>query len=284
MSENPYASYPAERRRMEAPGPEEFEGRQRVSVLAVLSLVFVAPCCVPLAPMLGAAMGMAALVGISAARGRLAGRTAAIIGVVLGVILTAGQVAIGVGVYSAFKAYQQYGVERAQDFSRALEAPGAPGVRGLLSQTAPVTDEEIARLGGVVRSELGTLVGVTRNPFEMAETFSNNPVFAQGGNSVTDLPQNAVPVSVEYSKGTAIFFVFFDGNPMDTGKAQPVDVMLILPDGRAMPLRGDGPASKLLRRWGLKEHPAASMPLGSPASPPAMPSAPAQPEAPAPTG
>lgn len=280
MSENPYASYPAERRRMEAPGPEEFEGRQRVSVLAVFSLVCVVPCCVPAAPMLGAALGMAALVGISSARGRLAGRTAAIIGVVLGIILTAGQMAIGVGVYSAFDAYRQHVVERAQDFSKALETPGAQGVRGLLSQTAPVTDEEIARFGGVVRSELGTLVGVTRNLFEMAETFSNNPVFAQGGNSITDLPQNAVPVSVEYSRGTAIFLVFFDGNPMDTGKAQPVDVMVILPDGRALPLRGDGPGSKIMRRWGLKEHPAASLP----AKGTGMPSSAEQPEAPAPPG
>src|SRR6185295_12076795 len=90
MTRNPYA-HPIE----DEPGEPV---RARVSDLAVSSLVFGILCCIPGSGLIGVILGGSGLLAIGRSDGRLSGRTLAFIGLLLGVLGSAGWLAIGVGI------------------------------------------------------------------------------------------------------------------------------------------------------------------------------------------
>lgn len=258
MSENPYARYPAEQHRMRGVGPErpaeEDAGGRRVSVLAVLSPILSIVCCVPGAPLLGAMFGVGAIVGIRSSRGRVIGTPPAVIGVVLGILLTVLQAAVGFGFVSALQAYERLVMPKAEAFSRAMQGADVSAIRPLLSTSAgeAVSDDEIERFARVIKGELGSYIGLPKGLLALAEGLSTSPAFSgQNQRHLQSLPPNALPVPVDFSKGQAVMMVFFDDNPFNTGKAAVTDLLLLLPGGAATPLRDSGPAAALAKQWGI---------------------------------
>ena len=271
MSDNPYARYPAEQRRSERERSAERPGDrpQRLSVMAVLGLICVVGCIIPGAPALGAVLGLAAILGINASRGRVTGKAPAVIALVLGLILTAFQVSLVAGAVAAFNAFVTHVTPKAEQIARALEQTDASGLRGVLSAPASESlgDADIDRLRAVIKSELGAFIGVPRGPLGLAEGLQSAPVFSKGTATGWSLPPNATPVPADFSKGTAVFMVFFSENPFDKGKSDVIDLLLMLPSGEAAALRPDGPAERLRKAWSIPAHADAAAPAPPPAPP-----------------
>lgn len=85
MTQNPYEQ------REESWGADvadEYVGEQRLSLMALFSLIFSLICFVPGAGLVGALLGIGGLVSIGKSRGRLTGKGLAITGLVLGLILS----------------------------------------------------------------------------------------------------------------------------------------------------------------------------------------------------
>ena len=69
-------------------GYDEYAGPERTSALAVLSLILSLACCIPGLGLLGAGLGVGALIGISGSRGRVGGKGLAVAGIIVGILVS----------------------------------------------------------------------------------------------------------------------------------------------------------------------------------------------------
>jgi hypothetical protein len=241
MSENPYAQYPSRRDDFDMP----YEGEQRLSIPAVLSLVASLICCIPGLGVLGMILGLVGVINISRSRGRLTGMPAAIVGIALGVIVTVAWVALGVGAGSAYNFWQ---VNITAPMSRLVESAYQGDVAAVraemtLGAQGQITDEEIHRFGQAMRAEFGEFRGM---PTSLQETFkaigegfsrAQGKQVQSGGSS-----QSAVPMTLLTDNGGIVVFGVFDaqGQPSQVFRYQ--DLFVLLPNMEALLLRDDGPA------------------------------------------
>src|ERR1043165_4563172 len=154
--------------------PDDFDGPQRISALAVSSLVFGLLCCVPVVGLFAAILGGASLIRIRDSEGRLGGKTLAIIGIVLGVIGTLGWLMIGIGMRQVYNSYQPGIAQPAASAMRAADAGDWTTFRTLLdpAASARLSDDDIkafadlyhARLGDYQRPNLKAIASVLFAP------------------------------------------------------------------------------------------------------------------------
>lgn len=280
MSENPYAGYPSER------GRDDFglEEPQRMSVLAVLSLICAVVCCIPGLGILAFVFGAFALAGISKSQGRVTGKPLAGIGMALGLIATVIWMAIAIGVAQGWRTYTTQMVGGTSQMMQTLSDGDIAGARLHLLEpaTAELTDEDIAAFAAIVRRDFGAFVGAPTGITEMVDGFS--AAYGRGGvRSGGSSQVAAIPIAVDFDNGSSVVHIVIDADSFNSSKIRVDDIFVVLKNGKALTLRKDGPAS--IAAVGMGFDPVHASEVGAtesaPSDAPALPEAPPTPEAPA---
>lgn len=250
MSENPYANYPQERARM---GIEE-EPAERVSVLAVLSLISAVICCIPGLGVLAVILGVGAMIGIRKSRGRVSGMGLAALGTLLGLIVSVVWAGVGLGAGQAFHYYSNTIAPAGGSILRAADAGDLSSVKGQLTSDAinDLTDEDFALFGEALRAEYGDFSGTPATFKELIDNISRGASAwqAMGQGKQGGSTHEGIPIPLDFDGGST--FGLFTIDPASGGGAVVFsDAGVMLPDGRALTLREDGPAKIAFRVQGV---------------------------------
>lgn len=183
--------------------------KQRISILAISSLVLSFICCIPGVSALGAGLGIAAVIVIGRASGRLTGNALAVVGVVLGLLITAGWAAVGLGTSSAIRQFKSY-----ETVLVGAQTSDMSTARKMLSVEADqaITDERIVQFGQEFNAEWGSFVDVPAGvgPY-ISGLLDAGPQW-----QVMQLAQNEypgkqlIPLPAEFDNGSTLVFVVID--------------------------------------------------------------------------
>lgn len=213
---------------------------ERTSILAIASLVLsvlaVPACCIAVGivpGLIGAFLGIAAMVMISKSNGRLGGRGLAISGVVIGLIFSVFSTAWFVGINMGGRMLGQYG-----EVVVLSESGDVKGVRDMLSLSAngDLTDEQVAEWAVAIDLAWG---GVVEYPDGVVDLLIGwvgvGPSFsALNTVQMTEYPPpNRVgPIPVTFDHGTALLLIVMDQNEtMTSGLPKLMNAGIVAPDG-----------------------------------------------------
>jgi len=243
---NPYAQ----------PGPYDQVGAdagvpmepRRTSILAILSLVLGLICCIPGLPELGVLTGILAVVLIGSSGGRVGGRGLAIAGIFVGLVSSALQVLVLLGMFQAAKQFAVYG--------EIMEKLAAGDQSGFVAEFDPsvqadITTERFEAFASEVEAEWGTF----DRPLDSLSDYVS--AYMDGGDqwqAMQDLqnPQMGIlPIPVRYANGTPVVFFFIpqqnSGMPVPLNAAVPMQdgsaLIWLLPDGAGASSVGTPPAT-----------------------------------------
>lgn len=186
---------------------------ERTSVMAVLSLVL-GILCVPFFGILAIFLGVFALFGIKASRGRVSGTGLAVTGIILGVVMTllwgtcvGGSIFIGDMMRT--KVAPAVGT-----IITAAQGGDVEGVRkGMATGTQPrVTPEAVQAFSDTLTAEMGAYKGVPASLPDMVKRYGEVfEALGQSGSSAGGNPMqgynNAMPIPLEFEKGWALVIV-----------------------------------------------------------------------------
>lgn len=272
MSENPYAAYPSHRDDF---GPDDrYDGQQRLSIPAVLSLVSSLVCCIPGMGLLALLLGFVGLINISRSNGRLTGTPAAVVGMALGVLVSVGWVALAWGAGSGLNFWA---TNITPPMSRLVEAAydgdvAAARAEMTVGAAGQVTDDEILRFGQAMRAEFGAFQGMPDGLSEWMQAVGEG--FSRSGNKFQGSSQTAVPTVLFTDAGGVAIFGVFDPQGQPSKMFRYEDLFVLLPNGEALTLRDDGPAKREAIRINMNPVTSAEY-LERAANPAAAPTAPA---------
>ncbi len=234
----------------------------RVSLLAVFSLLSSLACCLPGFGVLGMGLGGSALLAISHSQGRLRGKPAAAVGILLGLMATALQGAFVAGVVMGWNYYIH---DMAPTTARLIERAAAGDVTGARTTLAPdanqaLSDEAIQRFAAAAQGAYGNVQGAAARISQVAPAMGRSfrmvrsarrQKGAVAGSTFDDVVP--VPVVLSFALDEAMCWAIFDANALSGApqRALLVDALLQLPDGSFVALRRDGPAVELARALGL---------------------------------
>lgn len=273
---NPYAPDAFNSRQPQSgpQAPDPFgDNAPRISKMAITSLVLALICCIPPLPSIAVAFGAGALIRIRGANGRLTGTVLAIFGVILGLIFSAIQIAIIVGVVSFAQRTRTFVSEPAAELVASIASGDPTVVRAMIAPSQGVTDEQIRNWFALLKTEVGEFKR------EAAPTSVNDALAMSGrirdaslvalGTSELGFFPVCVPTEFEFNSATAFLCLYFpeeaDVERMRLWPSDPRgrvrDIALVTPDGRVI---------RLIRpSWGLSgqspEHsPALPVPAPTP--------------------
>lgn len=243
MSQNPYNS---------AGGfgdeSDRYDSPPRTSLLAIFSVLCAIPCCIPGAGVVAATLGAVSLGFIRNARGRLTGRTAAIIGIFLGVLVTVIQVAVGIGVSQAWTYYAKTMAPVAETFFVSASQGDFAKARSTLASDAASTlsDDDIASFIRAVELQVGEVRSISTDFGFMMKSFER--VYSGGSSPPQTNTQNMnvapVPFALETSTGSAIIVAVYDISSAKSSSPVLADMLVLIPGVRAVALLPDGPARR----------------------------------------
>lgn len=209
---------------------------ERTSVLAVLSLIL-GIVCVPLFGIVAVFLGVMALFGIKASRGRVSGSGLAVTGIILGVVfslLWGG--CLGMLGFGGNMMIKQVAPAVGTIITSA-QAGDIDAVKSGLSPSAAsrVTPEGVEAFRVAMESELGAYKSAPGSFGELLEQWGN--LFGAMGSSGNSNPMgnysNAMPIPMEFEKGWALVIIPIDQQGGTPGSATiPVDNVIVLtPNG-----------------------------------------------------
>lgn len=150
-----------------APEPE------RTSILAILSLVTSLICCVPGLSILGVFLGIGSMVAIGGSNGRVGGKGLAIAGILLGVLVTIGHGAIGIGAASAWKEVQG-AMTQMDPAIRGMDTGDYTAARTMFAPSVTVTDEQFDAFRQAYQADYGPLGAQVIDLVEWASSFGTS--------------------------------------------------------------------------------------------------------------
>lgn len=248
MSQNPF-SHPYEI--PEAVVPE------RTSVMAVLSLVF-GVLCVPFFGLIAIILGVFALFGIKASRGRVSGTGLAVTGIILGILFSlAWGGCVGMGGFVVQMATKQIAPAVGTMVTAAEQGDvDALGAALTPAAQARLTPEHVEDFRTALGSEMGEY---RRGPEGIVEYFSKiGEVFRALGNANAKPSgnqfNNAMPVPMEFEHGWAVVFAAIPQNGGTPGGGSPLPIenlvvltpsgaeIVLIPYGTTLPSPAPTPA------------------------------------------
>jgi hypothetical protein len=187
---------------------------QRVSLLAVFSLICSLICCIPGLGMLGTGLGIGGLFSVSRAQGRLTGGGMAIAGIVLGLLSSMAWIGGFIGVAWVSQQNNHNIQEPVLAAAAGAEQGDWTKLRALLTPQAQAqfTDERATAFGAEYHAKLGTYQGADPAP-DMNRLIQQMQGGAGQGRRVTTGPGGVeVPlwVPLKFDKGTAYLIVIPD--------------------------------------------------------------------------
>jgi len=236
MSDNPYANdY----------GDETMhDGPPRTSALAVTSLVMSLICCIPVVPLLGAGVGVGALIGIGGSRGRVGGKGLAIAGIIIGALVTAAQV----GAVISFQQFMDMGVKlvygSANDVMADIEAGDYDAARaGLVGNAATLGDERFEAFKAAYQAEHGAFQSVPTGIGDLFTAYSQMGPQMQNYQPPQGGPQNVIPAPANFDGGLVLLIAEIAQNGQPKGQPgspdfrMPLrDLRIVMPDGSELSL------------------------------------------------
>lgn len=218
---------------------------ERVSILAILGLVFGLICFIPFLGLIGVICAIAGLIAINRSRGRLAGTGMAIAGLILGLLFTAIWGAIALGMIGFINMVEKGLVVPLNQAVTAVESENYASARGMLSPASQplATDESFKLMREGYRGELGAFKSIPTG-WELVQAYTGlGPQFQsmqnmQGVRGRNDL----IPVPAIFEKGTALLLVSADppgSNNQKSGqefKFEFKNITIILPSQKVVNL------------------------------------------------
>jgi hypothetical protein len=241
---------------------------QRVSGLAISSLVTGILCCIPGMGLLAMILGISSMLAISRAEGRLTGRGMAVAGLVLGLAGCVFTMAVGFATWQGQAVLHNYGMTyqliEQKDYA-ALRTRMEPQV------AATLTDQQIDAFRDKVAAEWGAFSGTPKGLADWFRSYMDvGPAMNQTvGQPNNNLRKNIYPVPGKFTQGTTLMIYPVDPS-RGTGSLPGAILNVLVTDKAGKPI------------WLIE--PAPSTPPPSPAAPkaPAPDQKPSTPEAPAP--
>lgn len=254
----------------------------RTSILAITSLVLSLICFVPTFSVIAVLLGALSLIFILNSNGRLSGRGFAIGGIVLGLVVTAFQVALLIGASSLINA----SLRSASAPYAALETGDVKQFRTYLNPAASstITDEQIQSFSAAVKQSSGKVVPFNGNlitAYSMIRDVSNRftPNVQNRLNSAqtqkATTGRDFFPLFVQFEKGSAIVLFEFDARSQtqpagvtftDFLRGNITNMGLVAPDGSEI--------------WLVPDAAPGNTPALPPSTTPAAPTSPDQPALP----
>jgi hypothetical protein len=229
MTRNPYA-HPIE----ESNQPEQ---PQRVSGLAVGSLVFGLLCCIPGSGLIGAILGGAALVRIGGARGRLSGRGLAFTGLILGVLGTVIYIALAIGVMGVLNGITVYGKTVGD-----IQNKNYAAVRAMLdpATSAAVSDARIDEFAAQITDVRGVYQGTPKGLGGWISSYMEVGPDIQSAQTQAGTPQSrTIPMPLKFDRGTGVgLFIIDPSSTGPTGAARLEDLAVLDKNGKLIWLKG----------------------------------------------
>ncbi|MGD9693064.1 MAG: DUF4190 domain-containing protein [Phycisphaerales bacterium] len=249
MTQNPYEQ------REESWGADvadEYVGEQRLSLMALFSLIFSLICFVPGAGLVGALLGIGGLVSIGKSRGRLTGKGLAITGLVLGLILSVlwGSVVVGFG--QAYRFYRDRMIPPVAMLVESIEKDPAAARTGLTEGAAKsVTDEDMAQFAAALRAHYGEFREAPKDFGSLLQTFGES-MGAQNQDQTMRGGQRGVPVPLQFERGGVLIVAVFDESTFDAKQPRYEDLFAVLPGRKAVTLRKGGRAKEEALNMGFE--------------------------------
>jgi hypothetical protein len=208
MSSNPYA---------QPVGPSNFgqdflePTQQRLSVLAVMALVFGCICFIPGTGAIAIILGGAAAFFISSSNGRLRGMGLAVAGIVLGLLFTLLWVFIVVGINAGMSQFTGSMIKPADSFMTAIDKGDFRTARTFLvpESDKAVTDEMLQTFKDAYQGDVGSYKGVpTQGIIKFISAYSNVGPAMNGIQGRQN--QGWIPMPAEFANGYAAVFMGID--------------------------------------------------------------------------
>lgn len=230
MTDNPYANDFGQSEGI-------YDGPPRTSALAVTSLVLSLICCIPGLGVLGAGLGVGALIGIGGSNGRVGGRGLAVAGIIIGALVSLAWVGAAAAVQQATKAF--YG--SAHTLMMEIESGDYNAARNLMvSPAANATDEQFEAFRDGYRSAYGSFQEI---PTGIIEVFGS---YFKIGQQIQNYQgtQNLIPIPASFDSGRVLLLTIVSQQSAPAqGSVIPVeDLWVVLPDGTELRLLSAGPA------------------------------------------
>jgi len=241
MSDNPYSGD-----QLNEFGSDE---PQRTSVLAIGSLVCSLICCLPPLPLIGAGLGVGAVIGIGGSNGRVGGKGLAVAGIIIGVLVTIAQVAAFVTGKQAINMGIGLVYGSAHELMEDIETGDYDSARSLLTGAgSTLPDENFDAFRDAYRAEYGSFQSIPSDGLlDLIEAYSQ--VGPQMQNYQPQSQQNIVPAPGYFDNGMAIVIAQIPQNGQPTGTpGSPdflmplLDVRIVMPDGTEIGLLAGAPA------------------------------------------
>jgi len=193
-------------------------GPPRTSVLAILSLVCSLICFIPGLSAIGSLLGVFALLGISASKGRVKGTGLAIAGIAVGVVVSLLWFGIAVAVQKGASQYTSFG-----QVITDVDAGSYDAARGQLSTPtrALATDERMAAFKAEYTAEAGAL---NAWPTGFIQVFKDFMELGKSGQQPdnTQIPYgDPVPLPGRFDNGTRLVWVVLDKGQLDDAGRKP---------------------------------------------------------------
>ncbi|MFG0275803.1 MAG: DUF4190 domain-containing protein [Phycisphaerales bacterium] len=236
-----------------------FDGEpQRTSAMAVTSLVTSLGCCLPGVGLLAAMFGVLALGLIGQSQGRLSGRGPAAVGIILGLIGTVIWGAIGVG---GLQAWTFYTKQMAPVAERAMLAAASGDLTALQAELTPdaagdLDPAHVRFFIDTIESEQGAIQSIETDfstTIEAFERIYGNMQQPPQGGAPGPGGQGSfapVPVTLRCANGDVLAWPIFDEDGFSGSQVLLVDIMVQMPDLKAVSLRADGPAAAFAPAFG----------------------------------
>ncbi|MEO1583259.1 MAG: DUF4190 domain-containing protein [Planctomycetota bacterium] len=246
MSENPYAAQPAESSDFGSAMPP---APSRISLLAIGSLVLSLVCCIPGLPTLGSVLGVFSLISITKNGPALRGKALAIIAIVLGTILSIGQVVLAIG------AAQQTAATRDRlEIVADAQAGDHEAVRRLFDSSVSPTAEEIDAFGARVTEVVGAWQGTEQNlvkfylesvTFQQYVTPEALAGFSQAAFDRAFSGQQPTAGLATFDQGKAAIIIEHDAGGAGFTRGA-TDVIVLAPDGDVISMLDGAIAQQIL--------------------------------------
>ena len=213
MTRNPYA-HPQ-------PAGEGPDAPERISGLAVGSLVFGLLCCIPGSGVIATILGGAGMIRIAQSEGRLSGRGVAFVGLLLGLFGTMAWLALGVGGMYTLGRFGEFGtmVQNLQSSSDVAS------VRAALTPPAAtaVTDERAAEFAAELTALTGKYQRMPQGLAEWARDYrAVGPLISQAG-SRSNGTKFLLPLPMHFEKGLALVEIHGDSSATGPGGAAVIE-------------------------------------------------------------
>ncbi len=206
---------------------------ERTSVMAVLSLVL-GIVCVPVFGLIGMILGVFALFGIKASRGRVSGTGLAVTGIILGILMTVvWGTCLGGSVFVLNMARTQIG-PAAGAIIVSAQSGDYEGVKGALASSTQtrIAPEDVEAFRSALAAEMGAYKGGAGSMSQLFDEYRSffGAIGQSGGGAAGQIQSydNHMPIPLEFENGWAMVWIGMPRDGQGGGTTIPIENIVVM--------------------------------------------------------